>query len=312
MPAPTATEQFVNWLTGKPMALFDAVGSIFNPSGPNSTPGLVPSPGATPGTTKFLREDSTWVMPTAGIPDSVITNRILGRITTPPDPGPAEQLTGTQVNTILPAFTPDSGAGGVKGLVPAPAAGDGALFKSLNADGTFKGNMVLLGEGTNTNQATLDISINAFQVFRSFIIDLNVLPLTDGVDLWSRFSPDNINFDATGYAYASIGVSDAPAAAGLGAAAANQIIMNTTGAGTQIGNAATEGWKGQINILNPFSTTFWPRILFTGAWGTNAATPATSFISGQGTRKAAQHTLSVRFMFSSGNITYTYALYGLP
>ena len=38
---------------------------------------------------------------------------------------------------LLSAFTGDSGAGGVKGLVPAPAAGDAAASKFLKADGTF-------------------------------------------------------------------------------------------------------------------------------------------------------------------------------
>lgn len=35
-------------------------------SGTNHTSGLVPDPGATAGTTKFLREDGTWVVPGGG------------------------------------------------------------------------------------------------------------------------------------------------------------------------------------------------------------------------------------------------------
>jgi len=61
---------------------------------------------------------------------------IKGRLTS--GTGDPEDLTGAQANTILPAFTGDSGTGGVKGLVPAPAAGDGAAKKVLFADGTFK------------------------------------------------------------------------------------------------------------------------------------------------------------------------------
>lgn len=44
-------------------------------------------------------------------------------------------LTATTVDAA--AFTGDSGAGGVKGLVPAPAAGDAAASKFLKADGTW-------------------------------------------------------------------------------------------------------------------------------------------------------------------------------
>jgi hypothetical protein len=38
---------------------------------------------------------------------------------------------------LLPAFTGDSGSGGVKGLVPSPAAGDAAANKFLKANGTW-------------------------------------------------------------------------------------------------------------------------------------------------------------------------------
>jgi uncharacterized cupin superfamily protein len=46
--------------------------------------------------------------------------------------GDATDLTGTQATAILDAFTGDSGAGGVKGLVPAPSAGDAGKFLKGN------------------------------------------------------------------------------------------------------------------------------------------------------------------------------------
>lgn len=46
-------------------------------------------------------------------------------------------LTATQATAMLNAFTGDSGSGGVKGLVPAPAAGDAAAAKFLSASGSF-------------------------------------------------------------------------------------------------------------------------------------------------------------------------------
>lgn len=46
-------------------------------------------------------------------------------------------LTATQATALLNAFTGDSGSGGVKGLVPAPAAGDTAAGKFLKANGTW-------------------------------------------------------------------------------------------------------------------------------------------------------------------------------
>lgn len=45
---------------------------------------------------------------------------------------------GLAVTIELAAFVGDSGTGGVIGAVPAPAAGDGAVYKYLSADGTWR------------------------------------------------------------------------------------------------------------------------------------------------------------------------------
>lgn len=66
---------------------------------------------------------------------SVSTATFKGR--TSSGTGNVEDLTATQATALLNAFTGDSGAGGVKGLVPAPASGDAAASKFLKADGTW-------------------------------------------------------------------------------------------------------------------------------------------------------------------------------
>lgn len=48
-----------------------------------------------------------------------------------------DDLTMTELTAMLNPVTGDSGAGGVKGLVPAPGAGDAASDKFLHADGTW-------------------------------------------------------------------------------------------------------------------------------------------------------------------------------
>lgn len=63
----------------------------------------------------------------------------------------AADLTATQVTAELDAMVGDSGAGGTKGLVPAPASGDAAAGKYLKADGTFA---VPPGTGGATDYAT--------------------------------------------------------------------------------------------------------------------------------------------------------------
>lgn len=66
---------------------------------------------------------------------NVPTATIKGRVTA--STGAPEDLTATQATSILDAVVGDSGSGGTKGLVPAPAAGDAALGLVLGAGGTW-------------------------------------------------------------------------------------------------------------------------------------------------------------------------------
>ena len=52
--------------------------------------------------------------------------------------GDIENLTATQATGLLNVFVGDSGSGGTKGLVPAPASGDAAASKFLKADGSWQ------------------------------------------------------------------------------------------------------------------------------------------------------------------------------
>jgi hypothetical protein len=63
--------------------------------------------------------------------NNTIKGNVAGSTTTPSD------LTSTQVTAMLNAMVGDSGSGGTKGLVPAPAAGDYAAGKFLNAGGGY-------------------------------------------------------------------------------------------------------------------------------------------------------------------------------
>jgi hypothetical protein len=70
--------------------------------------------------------------------------------------GAPEDLTATQATAILNNFIGDSGLGGTKGLVPAPAAGDAAASKFLKADGTWaapSGSGDVVGPASATDNA---------------------------------------------------------------------------------------------------------------------------------------------------------------
>jgi microcystin-dependent protein len=81
---------------------------------------------------------------TVTVPDQSFTNAklvpvatatIKGRVTA--GTGAVEDLTGAETTSLLSAVVGDSGSGGTKGLVPAPAAGDTAAARFLSAAGTF-------------------------------------------------------------------------------------------------------------------------------------------------------------------------------
>lgn len=78
------------------------------------------------------------------------TQTIRGRTTA--GTGVPEDLTSSQATAILDSFVGDSGAGGTKGLVPAPSAGSAAAGKYLAADGTFS--VPASGSGVGTNFIT--------------------------------------------------------------------------------------------------------------------------------------------------------------
>lgn len=63
------------------------------------------------------------------------TASFLGRNTA--STGDVEVLSSSVATALLAAFVGDSGSGGTKGLVPAPASGDAAAYKYLYSDGTW-------------------------------------------------------------------------------------------------------------------------------------------------------------------------------
>ena len=135
------------YFLNKLKAIF-APNSNFVKSGSEAKAGLVPSPGTTAGTTKYLREDGTWQVP----PNSTYTNFVKSgsgaKAGLVPSPGTTAGTTkylredGTwQVppdnnTTYSNMAAATASAAGKAGLVPAPAAGKQASF--LRGDGTWQ------------------------------------------------------------------------------------------------------------------------------------------------------------------------------
>lgn len=100
---------------------------------------------ASGGTVTTIADDVVTNAKMADMNASTIKGRAAGAGT-----GDPTDLTAAQATAVLNNFVGDSGAGGTKGLVPAPAAGDAAANKFLMADGVWT---VPAGGGTLTRAA---------------------------------------------------------------------------------------------------------------------------------------------------------------
>lgn len=98
---------------------------------------------------------------------NVPTQTIKGRVTA--GTGTPQDLTATQATTILNPFVGDSGSGGTKGLVPAPAAGDAAAGKFLKADGSFA---VPSGGGSGATTELDNLTTTAINADLNFDADM--------------------------------------------------------------------------------------------------------------------------------------------
>lgn len=94
--------------------------------------------------------------------NNTIKGNVSGGTASPSD------LTATQTTAMLNPVIGDSGSGGIKGLVPAPAVGDAAALKYLSADGTFKPTAlaatVVFASASTTTLSTVDSVLNSMTI----------------------------------------------------------------------------------------------------------------------------------------------------
>jgi hypothetical protein len=100
--------------------------------------------------------------------------------------GMPQDLTGTEATVILDAMVGDTGTGGLKGLAPAPAAGDAAAGKYLKSDGTWTlpPGPGAIGVFTTTSTGTVNnLSVSGAAVLRcNNATDLTITGIVAGVD----------------------------------------------------------------------------------------------------------------------------------
>lgn len=219
----------------------------------------------------------------------------------------ASDLTNTQVTADLNVMVGDSGSGGTKGLVPAPAAGDAAAGKFLKADGTFAApptsSMTLLVTLTAANSATLSDTTHITNAFPEYeIVFENLVPASAGVTCEIQVHSSGA-FQATTYVAQATRFNNNT---GLGNAPTTFIPCS---ANTEVANAAP-GLSAKMRLVTPSAT---GRTALYGAGGYNTATPLYANVEFGGYWNGGATAIDgFQVLFSTGNITSgTVKIYGI-
>lgn len=200
-----------------------------------------------------------WSIASQNLNTSIANNTILGNDSG--DTAAPSALTGTEATALLDAFTGDSGSGGVKGLVPAPASGDATAgkVKVLGAGGSFiRPTFQFIEEvtGTGATLATTGGNLNTFDMVR---IHFHVFPSADDI-LELQVANSGPTWDTgTNYAYAQLfyyldaaGASNNIAASNVGGV---DSVLITDDSGTyDVEATSTFGCRGTLTLANPKSS----------------------------------------------------------
>lgn len=170
--------------------------------------------------------------------------------------------------------------------------------------------MAVLATGTVTNAAALDLALDTYTQFPTFMLIVrDAVPQTDGVNAYLRFSDDGgatFEADASDYAWSRYTLANS-AGASVSESADNADAQIELGG--SVGNATNESGTYEIVINNAHTSSF-TRVraiqCSTNASGTQ------NYGTGGGQALWATAATDVRFLFSSGNIvSATYTLIGI-
>lgn len=166
-------------------------------------------------------------------------------------------LTAAQTTAMLNALVGDSGAGGTKGLVPAPAAGDAAANKFLKADATFA-TTYTRGTSVNANSGSTVDFTGLPSYIRKITVIINDVSLS-GTDHILVQIGDSGGFENTTYvsvsSYLAGGVAGATTSSTAGFVMYDGVAANTITATMTLYNMTGNVWIAQHSGLWTNSTT---------------------------------------------------------
>jgi hypothetical protein len=157
-----------------------------------------------------------------------------------------------------------------------------------------------LTEGSVSNAATMDINFSSFtSAYQVIFIEFTAAPASNAVNLECLVSANGSTFDNSSAQYDWwFGTFN------TGSNSASSAFIEMVG--SEVNTAGTRV-TGSFQINDPASTAFHPQILFNCA----AVGSQEYSVTGGGRRINAQATQAVRLLFSSGNITGYYKVFGM-
>ncbi len=183
--------------------------------------------------------------------------------------------------------------------------GDGSSWRSFGQ----RSGRVLLDRQTASNVAQIDVKNvfnSRFDAYEILLSDL--VPSTDNVDLWMRFSEDNgtsFASAATDYKWAQNILIDAGTRSDSGSAGDSKIKIASA-----CGSSTGENVSGIVTLPNIGGSR---HKVATWSFGMHSQAPVCATVQGSGIYKATTNAVTaVRIMMSSGNIASgTITTYGL-
>lgn len=181
------------------------------------------------------------------------------------------------------------------------------------AGGGGSGNYAILQSQTASNSAELDFTSLITSTYDLYVVEfVNLLPVTNGVDIWLQFSTNNgSSWDATSGHYTWGGFRLITNPSGSGQAGSNSDSkINISTQTSEMSNSSNGGLSGTLKIFDPLNGTNWPKV----TWLTDCfdTTSFDLFIFGAGSYHVTTPANAFRILAASGNLASgTVRLYGV-